>query len=104
MTEKRFSFGYIDGVKILKDNDRFVPDVEALELLNALYDENEQLKQSIDYHLNVCKNEKKKITDLYNWGIPQRHSKSVSSELVLKYIGAIEVLEQIKKELKGDVE
>jgi regulator of replication initiation timing len=65
----------------------------------ALEIENEQLKKSIDYHLNVCKSEKKKISDMYGWGT-QRQGKTVSSQLMLKYIGAIEVLEQIKKELE----
>ena len=74
------------------------------EKIVDLLNENEQLKKFIDYHLNVCKTEKKKITDIYDWGMPQRQGKTVSNELLLKYIGAIEVLEQIKKELKGDME
>ena len=44
---KRFTFGFIDGVKILKDGDKLLPDVKALELLNSLSEENEQLKSEI---------------------------------------------------------
>ncbi|WP_458456513.1 hypothetical protein [Methanobrevibacter sp.] len=46
MTEnKRFDFTYIDGVKLLKDNGKVMTDNIALDLLNNLNDENEQLKQ-----------------------------------------------------------
>ena len=115
MTEKRFTL--TDNVGMLDvacgniyDNGKFIGTVQLcdgdkfVELLNMLHEENQQLKKSIDYHLNVCKIEKKKITDIYDWEIPRRQGKTVSNELLLKYIGAIEVLEQIKKELKGDVE
>lgn len=45
MTEnKRFCFVYNDGVKYLTDNEKVLPDNIALDLLNKLNDENEQLK------------------------------------------------------------
>lgn len=48
MTEyKRFDFTYIDGVKVLKDNGKVMTDNIALDLLNNLNDENEQLKSFI---------------------------------------------------------
>lgn len=48
MTKKRFTFGYIDGVKLLMDNRKFVPDNMALKLLNELHEENQRLKLEND--------------------------------------------------------
>ena len=48
MTKQRFTFGYIDGVKLLMDNRKFVPDNIALKLLNELHEENQRLKLEND--------------------------------------------------------
>lgn len=48
MTEnKQFYFVYNDGVKYLKINGKVMPDNIALDVLNKLNDENEQLKRQI---------------------------------------------------------
>ncbi|WP_458454385.1 hypothetical protein [Methanobrevibacter sp.] len=54
MTEKRFCFVYSDGVKYLKDNGKVMPDNIALDLLNKLNDENEQLKQTIQLIIDTA--------------------------------------------------
>lgn len=44
---KRFGFIYHDGVKVLTDSGKVIPDNIALDLLNELANENEQLRKHI---------------------------------------------------------
>ena len=53
MTEKRFTFGYIDGVKLLMDNGKFVPDSIALELLNEVNNQADAVRTE----LQLCEEE-----------------------------------------------
>lgn len=70
MTEKRFCFIYHDGVKYLTDNEKVLPDNIALDLLNKLNDENEQLKSEINMlKTTISRNEAyiKRLTHKGEW-------------------------------------
>lgn len=44
---KRFGFMYYDGVKVLTDSGKVIPDNIALDLLNELANENEKLNEKL---------------------------------------------------------
>ena len=56
MTEKRFTLkGLIEGVPNICDNSEIIEQEDAVDLLNALHEENEHLKNKLEFFYELNK-------------------------------------------------
>jgi hypothetical protein len=107
MTEKRYKLSEPNGAYLIDDDKVYAhwinDDDKIIDLLNALHEENEQLKQipiKLDNRIEKLQEDLQKLSEMDTADLNQQAVEDVATVIGM----SLNALMEFRKELKGDVE